>query len=197
MRKSPTKRHAIFGGSFDPIHLGHLALAERVAEAAGLERVVFVPAFRSPFKSSTAATARQRCEMVARALDEAGWDWAELSDFEVRREGPSYSWETARHFARESPRVDWHWILGADQWDQIEDWAEPEVLRKALRFLVVARGGQEIREREEWRSQLVPFDHPASSSAIREDIEEHADWLSPAVRKFCEEEGLYGAAGCG
>lgn len=188
----PRPRAALFGGSFDPVHRGHLAMAVAAREAADLDRVVFVPAAVSPFKSGTVATGTQRREMLGIALAESGTAWAEISDFELNRPAPSYSWETARHFSALAPETEWYWILGTDQWDQIERWAEPERLRQWLHFLVFTRQGQTVRERPGWRHTAVAFEHPASSSAIRSDFTAHRDWLTPGVAVYCEERGIYG-----
>ncbi len=189
---SPRCRAALFGGSFDPVHRGHLAMAVAAREAADLERVVFVPAAVSPFKFGTVATGGQRREMLEIALAESGVDWAVISDFELNRPAPSYSWETARHVSEACPGTEWHWILGTDQWEQIDRWAEPERLRQSLHFLVFTRQGQAVRERPGWRHTAVAFEHPASSSAIRTGFAEHCDWLTPGVAAYCEARGIYG-----
>lgn len=167
-----------------------MAVAAR--EAADLERVVFVPAAVSPFKSGTVATGAQRREMLGIAVEEEGLGWAEVSRFELDRPAPSYSWETVRHMSETCPGTEWHWILGTDQWEQIERWAEPERLRQSLHFLVFTRQGQTVRERPGWRHTSVAFEHPASSSAIRTDFAGHRDWLTPGVAAYCEARGIYG-----
>ena len=187
-------RKAIFGGSFDPIHRGHLAMAEAAREKAGLAAVVFVPAAVSPFKRGTVATGPQRREMIEIALAESALDWASVSDSELNRPAPSYSWETARHFAGIEPETEWYWILGTDQWEQIDQWAEPDRLRESLHFIIFTRLGQVVRDRSGWRFTAVPFEHPASSTAIREDFAEHREWLASGVAAYCEREGLYRAA---
>lgn len=184
-------RAAIFGGSFDPVHRGHLAMAERARAVSGLDRVVFMPAAVSPFKKGTVANASQRHDMLGIALRESGFDWAEVSGFELDRPAPSYSWQTAQHFASAFPRTEWFWILGTDQWEQIERWAEPEILRELLHFLVFTRKGEPVRERPGWRRTAIPFAHPASSTAIRSDLDAHGDWLAPGVLRYCREQGLY------
>lgn len=188
----PPPRAAIFGGSFDPVHRGHLAMAAAAREAAGLERVIFMPAAVSPFKKGTVATAAQRLRMLEIALEEAGFPWAGISDFELNRPAPSYSWQTARHFSSLESETEWFWILGTDQWGQIERWAEPEILRETLHFLVFTRHGHPVREKTGWLHTPVVFQHPASSTAIRADFAKHRDWLTPEVAAYCESEGLYG-----
>lgn len=186
------RRIGILGGSFDPVHLGHLGMADAARDAAGLDSVVFVPCFVSPLKTGTHASPAQRAKMLEIALEDAGADWAEISTFELERPSPSYSWKTAEHFSEKRPEVDWHWIVGADQWERIEQWAEPDRLKERLRFLVVTREGGAVRPRSGWRHQTVEFFHPASSTAIRSDFDAHLDWLTPGVVRYCREEGLYG-----
>src|SRR6188474_461451 len=99
-------RRALFGGSFDPVHLGHLMVAQRVLEAEALDRIVFVPAARSPHKSGTTASGAQRLAMLR--LARRGNPQFTVSDFELRRGGPSFTIDTVRHFAalwNEKPRL--------------------------------------------------------------------------------------------
>lgn len=185
------RRAAIFGGSFDPVHRGHLAMASLAREAAGLESVVFVPAAVSPFKRGTVAGADERKAMLEIALADEAMDWASVSEVELDRPGPSYSWETAASFQASEPSVEWHWILGTDQWEQIDRWAEPGRLRAALRFLVFTRAGTAVAARPGWRYREIPFDHPASSTAIRNDFEAHRSWLTPGVADYARARDLY------
>lgn len=191
MGESPTARHAIFGGSFDPVHLGHLGMARAAMEEGRLDRVLFMPCFVSPFKSSTVATGLQRAKMIQLALEDEHLEGAEVSTFEINRDQPSYSWETATHFKNHSPEVEWHWILGTDQWNSIDRWANPEILCDLLHFVIMTRNDEPVVERPGWRSETVAYEHPASSTAIRSDIEAHDEWLTPSVRDFCQAEGLY------
>lgn len=184
-------KRAFLGGSFDPVHLGHLEMAAAARESAELEEVIFMPCFVSPFKKETVATSGDRVEMLRIAQAELKMGWASVSTFEVERSGPSFSWETAEHFSAMYPRVEWHWILGTDQWDAIDRWAEPEKLRELLRFVVVTRDGDSVREREGWRYSSVSFSHPASSTKIRENFAEHENWLVKGVADYCRENGLY------
>ncbi|MBP7948660.1 MAG: nicotinate (nicotinamide) nucleotide adenylyltransferase [Verrucomicrobiales bacterium] len=130
----------IFGGTFDPPHLGHLTVAEEAWQTCGLDRVVFIPCHQSPHKETApGATDDQRLEMVR--LMVAGRPWADVSDWELRRPGRSYSWETAEHFSAQFPDAELHWILGADQWNALPRWARPDVLARMLTFIVFPRKG--------------------------------------------------------
>jgi len=191
--QSETVSRAILGGSFDPVHRGHLAMAEAAMKATGLDEVVFVPCFVSPIKEGTFATGAQRYEMLKLAVEDASLPWASVSRYEIEREGPSYSWQTAAYFLEKEPLTEWHWIMGTDQWDSIERWANPEFLRDCLHFIVLNREGREVETRDGWNMTSVPFAHPASSTAIRGDVCAHEEWLTPGVISFCRENGLYGA----
>lgn len=184
-------RVAIFGGSFDPVHRGHLAMAGEALEIATLDEVIFLPAAVSPFKSGTVAGAEQRLRMLELALAEARDSRLAISTFELESPAPSYSWQSVRHLESLRPGVEWFWILGTDQWEAIERWAEPEILRNSLHFLVFTRHGDAVRERTGWKRTAVPFAHPASSTAIRADFAAHRDWLTPGVAEYCERERIY------
>lgn len=195
MGGSRKRRCAIFGGSFDPIHLGHIEMVRKVIEDLVLDEIILMPCLVSPFKSGTFASAAQRAEMIELAIEEANLAKASLSRFEIEREGPSYSWETAQHFAATDPETEWHWILGTDQWEAIETWSRPEILCELLCFIVLSRHGRSVQQRDGWRLRELVFDHPASSTAIRENFNDHGDWLLPSVKSFCIREGLYESAG--
>jgi nicotinate-nucleotide adenylyltransferase len=161
-------RLALFGGTFDPIHGGHLAIAAEARRAARLDRVIFLPARQSPHKSDQRirATDAERLEMLRLAT--RGLDWAEVSDWEIRQAPPSYSWKTALHFRAAHPGSRLFWILGADQWTVITQWAEPEVLRETLEFLVFPRPPlPPPAPRTGWRARFLETIHPASATAIR------------------------------
>lgn len=157
------QRLCLFGGSFDPVHSGHLAIAQAAVEAADLDRVVFLPAGRSPHKAGgPVAGPRQRLEMLRLAL--AGRPWAEISDFDLHR-SPAYSIDTVRHFERAGRAL--YWLLGADQWQRLDGWRQPEELARRVHFLVFPRGPLEIAPRPGVRHTVVEARHPASSTRIR------------------------------
>ncbi|MDF1657790.1 MAG: nicotinate (nicotinamide) nucleotide adenylyltransferase [Verrucomicrobiales bacterium] len=193
MANGRPKRSAIFGGSFDPVHLGHLGMMREAIEAMELDEIVVTPCFVSPFKSGTIATGPQRAEMMRMALRDEGLEIAQISTFEIDRNQPSYSWETATHFNSAFPETEWYWILGTDQWNAFDRWAEPEKLRELLRFIILTRNEDPVMERSDWNYEKVLYSHPASSSAIRENFESHTSWMTPSVIAFCREEGLYEA----
>ncbi|MGI9240698.1 MAG: nicotinate (nicotinamide) nucleotide adenylyltransferase [Verrucomicrobiales bacterium] len=190
---SRAKRVALFGGSFDPVHRGHLFIAEKAVEACGLDQVIFVPCRISPHKVGRQISASaDRVEMLRLAT--ADIDWAEVSDWEILREEASYSWKTAEHFSRElGAGVELFWIVGTDQWEVIETWAKPEVLAELVTFVVFPRGGI-ARPKDGFRMVAVDASFDASSTDIRRrvrDGEAISDLVLPEVECFVSDRGLY------
>ena len=134
----PRRRVGVFGGSFNPIHFGHLLVADEVCEALALERVLFVPAARPPHKpAAQLADARHRFEMTALAVRER--PGFEVSDVELRRAGPSYTVDTLTALGR--PGEDLILIIGSETFLDLLGWKEPERLGRLARLAVVPRDG--------------------------------------------------------
>ncbi len=190
---SATRNIGIFGGTFDPVHLGHLHLAGLARESMALDEVRFLPCRISPHKTATApASGEDRCEMLRRAT--AGLPWAVVDDSELHQTGPSYSYQTAESLAAQFPGSRLFWIMGSDQWEALPRWKFPERLAKCVEFIVLARG-EAPQPRAGYRLHLISGDHPASATAIRNTIAGGAtppyDWLHPAVAEWIFEKGLY------
>lgn len=131
----------LLGGTFDPIHLGHLEAAAASLECAGLDEVLLVPAGRPPHKVGAIASATDRLEMCRLAV--AGRRGLSVWDWEVRHEGPSYTVETLRAFRRERPDDEPFLILGWDAARDIRSWHEPDLVLELARLIVVGRPGLE------------------------------------------------------
>lgn len=187
------KSIAIFGGTFDPVHLGHLELVQAAKQAVDLDEILLMPCWQSPFKGKTIATGQQRFEMLQLAIEDQGIaDWATVSDFEINRQQPSYSWQTVANFREQMPEVNWYWIVGTDQWQVIENWAESEKLKQWLKFIVLTRDGQRVESKQGWSHCSVAFDHPASASQLRTDFNQFGkQWLSKSVYEYCSKHRLY------
>lgn len=178
---------ALFGGTFDPVHLGHIAVAVAARQEEGLDRVLFVPARQSPFKPGvTGATGRQRCAMIELAIRDL--PWASLWDGELERPAPSYSWQTVAFFRNALPGTELFWILGADQWSSISSWTRSDYLAQAVTFLVFARGQTGAAPRSGFRMKALPAVHPASSTSIRRGSTEQLD---ARVARYVRAQGLY------
>jgi nicotinate-nucleotide adenylyltransferase len=131
-------RLGIFGGTFDPVHHGHLLLARDALEQARLSAVLFVPCAQSPHKTGRPrATNAQRLAMLRGALRGESRFW--LSRCEIDRPGPSYAIDTVREIAAAFPRAALSWLIGADQLARLTEWGQWDELRQAVTFLVFPR----------------------------------------------------------
>ena len=111
----------LFGGSFNPIHNGHINLAVSVKESLGLDRVILIPSGTAPHKSSAEyAAAEDRLEMCRLAC--SGIDGLEVSDYEIRKSGKSYTIYTVEHFKKEFPEDELYWLVGSDMLLSFETW---------------------------------------------------------------------------
>lgn len=132
-------RIGILGGTFDPVHNGHLRAAENAAGALDLERVEFVPAGTPPHREPPAASALDRYAMVALAT--SGRPAFVPSDREVRREGPSYTVDTVRALREENPGAEIVLIVGGDNLHLLPTWKDPEAILGLVELAVVGRPG--------------------------------------------------------
>lgn len=132
-------RIGILGGTFDPIHLGHLAAARAAMDCAQLDRVLFIPTGVPPHRPPTVADPEQRIEMCRLAID--GEEGFEVSDIEVRRQGLSYTVDTLRELHRLHPAGELFLILGWDAAKLLSTWHEPDEIRRLATVVVVTRPG--------------------------------------------------------
>lgn len=161
----------LFGGSFDPVHLGHLLAAQSAREEAGLTRIFFIPAAQSPFKPAAhPAPAAERLRLLRLAL--AGDDTAEIDDQEIRRGGISYSIDTLRAYGGKYPGAELFYLIGGDQPAQLPLWREAGELARLAQFLVIPRPGETPAElAPPFRGQVLRgFPLGVSSSDIRRRI---------------------------
>jgi nicotinate-nucleotide adenylyltransferase len=189
------QRIGIFGGSFDPVHLGHLLAAQAACEELELERFFFIPAAQSPFKpESTPAPASARVRLLRLAL--AGKCRYEVDTQEVERGGVSYTVDTLRDYVRRFAGAALYYLIGADHVEQLPQWREAEALAKLATFVVIPRPGEEV-ERAPQPFQirsLAGFPLGVSSSQIRARIQGGlpVDHLTPPfVAEAIADNGLY------
>ncbi|MBR5887554.1 MAG: nicotinate (nicotinamide) nucleotide adenylyltransferase [Akkermansia sp.] len=177
----------LFGGSFDPIHTGHLTIATAAIKAAGLERILFLPAACSPFKTGRQHyfSDTQRLAMLRAAV--APIPQAEVSTLDLTLPPPSYSWRVVAACREQSPEDELYWLMGTDQWEQLHRWAKYDYLCEQLHFIVYHRGTAPA-PRQGARAIFIAGDHPASSSAIREALQAGkqppADWIPAGVAPY-------------
>jgi nicotinate-nucleotide adenylyltransferase len=152
MRKKRTnKRVGIFGGLFDPPHVGHLIIAQSVLEEFFLDTVFFVPAGNPPHKSKYSSF-KTRYAMIRHAVE--GNKKFILSDIENRMPGKTYTIDVIREF-KMTTRAQLYLIIGSDQWSEIRTWRAPQALRKECNIVVVPRTGYRIRKGSQAHGILV------------------------------------------
>ncbi len=188
----------LFGGSFDPPHVGHLIMALDALERGGLGRVFFVPAARSPLKSWEAGAGPvEREEMVRLAI--MGQPRFSILDWELEAGGTSYTIDTVRRFRERFPQAEPHWILGADQYAQLKRWHLIDELVRLADFLVVARPGAEDPAPDlptEVRVRFLPMRQiDLSSTEVRQRCAAGlplTPFVPTAVAGFIKSRRLYG-----
>jgi nicotinate-nucleotide adenylyltransferase len=187
-------RVGLFGGSFDPIHLGHLLVAQAAREELQLDRLVFIPAGHSPFKpQGHPALAAARLWLLRLAL--AGKPWCSVDDQELRRGGVSYSIDTVRSYAKQGAD-ELFYLIGADNVPCLPKWRDSEELARLAQFVAIPRPGQpESAFPAPFRGRfLTGFPFGVSSSQIRSRIKSGlpVDHLVPAaVAEAIRNNGLY------
>lgn len=204
----PDQCMGIFGGTFDPIHLGHLLLAERCREKLNLAQIRFVLADKAPHKQDTSsANAKHRWEMLRLAINSNPYYLAD--DRELRRGGTSYTVTTLAELHEEFPQCKLVFLMGADSLAEFHTWRQPEEICKLAHVVVVARGGVALPDLEllrpympgvtdeELATHLVAMPQmEISSTAIREQVAAGGSiryQVPAAVEAYIEAHGLYAA----
>ena len=189
------RRLGLFGGSFDPVHLGHLLVAQAAHEELQLERLFFIPAAQSPFKPARhPSPANQRLRLLRLAL--AGSDWCEIDEQEIQRGGLSYTIDTVRDYAARFGNAEFFYLIGADHVSQLPKWRQAAELAQLIQFVIIPRPGQtEVRLPEPFRGRMLKgFPLAISSSEIRARVKAGLplEPLVPAVvAEAIRNNGLY------
>jgi nicotinate-nucleotide adenylyltransferase len=167
----------IFGGTFDPVHNGHLIVAEYILENAGLDRIIFVPSAQPPHKNyELMFSAVQRLKMLEAAVD--GNSRFVVSDIELKRTGFSYTIDTIKQIKETSPPdTDIFFIIGLDNLYEIHTWKDPEAIVQNCRLLVADRVCQLKAEVPNWIIERTEFVKTPvieiSSTVIKKRLSEH------------------------
>ena len=162
----------IYGGTFDPVHLGHLLVAQAAVEELGLDRLFFVPAAQSPFKAEKQiAPAEIRLKLLRLAL--ARKTDCEIDEQEIRRGGISYSIDTLRDYARRFEKAELFYLIGADNISKLNQWREANELAKLAEFVAIPRPGEIAAEfPKPFRGRMLKgFPIEISSSQIRARVQ--------------------------
>ena len=196
-------KYGLFGGSFDPIHIGHIRLAEAAVRELKLDRMIFMPNYISPFKLNQGVTpAADRIRMIETVLPMN--PAFELSEFEVRREGPSYTFDTLDYFNSECDGT-LYFILGYDSIMTIDRWYRGKEILSLYPLITGRRPGTDDEAGREKISELrrlynaditvlelEPYE--AASSDIRKLASEGKPidrYVSKGVKEYIEKHGLY------
>lgn len=189
------QRLGLFGGAFNPVHLGHLLVARAAIEDLELDRLFFIPAALSPFKQeSPPAPAELRLRWLRLAL--ASHMNCAIDEQELRRGGVSWTIETARHYAAGFPQAKLFCLIGADNIAQLNAWREADELAKLVEFAAVPRPGQALPEfpRPFHGRMLKGFPLEISSSDIRARVKAGLSidlLVPPFVAGAIREAGVY------
>lgn len=167
------KNIALFGGSFDPPHLGHVAIVHRALEQLDIEKLVIVPAYLNPFKSLSHAPAPLRLKWLKKIF--SNQKNVEVSDFEITRNRAVTTIETVNYFSRDNQKI--YLIIGADNLASLRQWHRFDELDKLVTWVVASRDGIEIPP------EFITLDvtKPVSSTQLRKQAKHHQ--LPPSVAR--------------
>lgn len=191
----------IYGGTFDPIHNGHLHVIKELLLSRRLDRIIVLPAGDPQLRGRPSASAVDRLAMCTAALASLGAlaDRVEVSAIEVERDRPSYAIESVRQLQKENPAQEFAWIIGSDAFRRIDEWHESEVLQELISFIVVERPESERGQGEVFddfdTTEINALD--ISATQIREKIgsgQEVSALVPTGVLSYIESKGLYGSA---
>ncbi|MCD7818769.1 MAG: nicotinate-nucleotide adenylyltransferase [Lachnospiraceae bacterium] len=199
-------RKGIMGGTFDPIHNGHLALAEYAYRQYDLEKVLFLPAGNPPHKQNRrdGASDAQRLAMVALALRD--YPYFSLDSEEMERVGLTYTKDTLVRLKNEEPDTDFYFLIGADSLMAFDTWYHPEIICDNCILIVAGRGGldEEVllskmdQLQKDYNASVSLLDFPEmdiSSTNLRKQIREHHSvrgYIPDAVVDYIAENDIYG-----
>jgi nicotinate-nucleotide adenylyltransferase len=199
------ERIGVFGGSFDPVHMGHLTIAQDAVEQLELDRLIFVPAAIPPHKQGkTLADGQQRFEMLQLATEDNLR--FEVSDMELQRGGISYTFDTMRQIQFEHPGAELFFIVGLDSLTILHSWKNVEQLFEICTVVPFARGGEDpakvaeqIQLSKDWKTKLLErmiriHEIEISASEIRMRLAEGLSiryLVPPEVEMYIAEHGIY------
>lgn len=188
---------ALFGGTFDPVHYGHLQLAEWIKDKLQLDRVIFIPVRIHPFhKRQDIASPEHRLAMLQRAV--SVYKNFEVNPIELEREDVSYTVDTLRTLQKTYPAAELYFLIGDDNLADFHKWKEPDEIRRLAKIVVFRRDGihKDVKRRY---PDFIHLDNPLiniSSSRIREYLysgKKVDDFIPPLIYEYIMQHGLYGA----
>lgn len=188
------KKIGLFGGTFNPPHIGHLIMANEVYAALDLTEVRFMPNAKAPHKEiSKSATNEQRLHMVELAIE--GIPYFKVERFEMERGGVSYTYDTIKALLEREPDVEFYFIIGGDMIDALHTWYRIDDLMELVQFVGVKRPGSKAETSYNVHMVEAP-EINLSSTFIRKRFQQKGSLqflMPPAAEAYIRKEGLYGA----
>ncbi|MFK4180181.1 nicotinate (nicotinamide) nucleotide adenylyltransferase [Staphylococcus cohnii] len=187
-----SKKIVLYGGQFNPIHTAHMVVASEVNHVIKPDLFYFIPSYMSPLKAhDDYLDAKYRIDMIHCAINELGFGSVYLD--EVERKGQSYTYITIKHILEKHPNAKLFFVIGTDQYIQLEKWYAIENLKSMVTFVIVNRG----KAKQEVPNNMIAINIPRidiSSTLIRERVKQHNNiqtLVPQSVEKYIREEGLY------
>jgi len=184
-----TSRIGLLGGTFDPIHNGHIAIAKTAIQQLKLDKLLLIPA-GNPWQKSEFSDSKHRLEMVKKAGNDL--EKVEVSDIEVNKTGPTYTFETLQELHKKYPNSELILILGSDAVAGFDTWKEPNLVKTLARIYVVQRAGDFTQDWHFDRIQMPPIE--ISSTEIREKVKNNesiSELVPKLVNEYISANGLY------
>lgn len=183
----------IVGGTFNPVHIGHLILAEEVREKLQLDQVIFVPTYLPPHKDiDDVAPSEDRYKMIKLAIKTN--KYFSVSDIEIKRDGKSYTIDTVKEFRKIYPRDELYFITGSDLLKYLDEWKDLKEIIQMVRFVVATRPGYPLEKIPSYISTIAIRAVDVSAFEIREAIKENKSfrYLVPdVVFNYINKKGIY------
>lgn len=186
----PVKKLGIFGGTFDPIHNGHLRVIVELLTRKIVDKIILIPAgdplLRKQPPVADGSTRFEMCKLAIQDLPNGIKDQVTVSDIEINRAGPTYAIDTVKELAKSGDEL--FWIIGSDAYEKIDKWHRADELREQVSFIVIDRPGDGGKGLD-----IGALDISATNirSRIKSRSGEEANGTSPSVRKYITERNLY------
>ncbi|KXB59011.1 nicotinate-nucleotide adenylyltransferase [Gemelliphila asaccharolytica] len=191
----------LFGGSFDPIHIGHIEAAKKAIEKLNIDKVIFIPTNQTPLKSNNlVASNNDRYNMILRSIKDN--KKLDVSDYEIKKQDVSYTYNTVKHFKQIYKGDDLYFLIGTDRVKDLEKWYNIDKLKNLITFIFVPRNNENLEEiiaKNDFLKKInyVILELPIikiSSSYIREKLKKNKnidDLIDKNCAKYIEELNLY------
>lgn len=186
------KKIGLYGGAFDPIHQGHLIIANEVKTQLNLDEVWLVPTFQSPLKSHTPdASTAHRLSLLQLATQQ--YDWLKVNTIEITQSQISYTYNTVKSFKKMYPEVDFYFIIGGDRLIDLDKWYKSDELLQLITFVAVKRPHFEVPVRDDVLIVEMPLIELSSTIIRNKCQQQHSiSFLLPyACEQYIKEHKLY------